>query len=1054
MKPRPDCGIFIIMPRFFHTPIFIYAAVLGVLAAFPAMPARAQEQPSAQMPAAVPATLTEALQTLPLNWDTREKGVLFWVVLPYTVSLPRPVQNDVLGFPITVSGGTIYGSAPPPQNPAPLQAERRGDFRVQDIAAHFDRQMVSARTITAFVPNLTTVLATHLPEPDFYANSSRGEKLRRLESTLSAAQWKLLGSSAGLGASDLRPAQKKIWEALLPESGSWTKRRNISGMTYQTIVDQSTPPLVLTQAQKAGTRLVLSRRLDWYFAKLKGGIAYAGQPLSGPEGTDTLVWEEAFSSPIMGKQDTAFGAALKAVVPNTAKLSQLDYASSVLDAGFVLTKVKNVGEVIQQIKQKTGVDLYCDPRYRDLPIYTKGGEQTVRAGDLLEAVARSVCGTFRRVFDKNANNAAAYILTDDIEGLGTRQARIAEWLQAAQIRREAELRETQAALSKTNIGDYVAWNQDNFFAPSRSLEQRIDAYRAGKEAPTALDKSSGARDSGLWVPVEDLPVSVQNSIALQAADYNKRVQDEAQKEQTFRFYDSPLRTDRVQLHVKTRMDFIIPGVGHVEAGFGSGSFPQELLPDPPPAPYVPASKPASNAQTPPPLRLTQVEGNTYALLIALPQTAGEIIQAVAAAKAHGFNQLWVEMPVEMSIGDALPLLSQTIVQAKSGGLKVQAVVPVLRRPAGAAPDLPRAINVLGETMTKWATRRAQQILLDTGNNRSGFDGDAMRLYKVSLENALRQKSRGDFLDTGDPRVEAALLSDLTALARTPGLAGMVACDLSAPGSNGDVSFLFLNREAQSAAEVFGYTDSARLHFLRENGIDPVDLSVLPDGVVASPLAWAVGPYPSVFLPQMPDFGPDASRRTINTVPASNLGAKDAWGLWNAFRKTQADLFWSRLQKACANAAPNVPLMRQNEYRRVVLSSVPVRLSATGPYDKMVPPVSVSAVKPPNTPVKSPSLTPKEAAASYLIRVRQRTSEAFLTVRYDASPAEAFLQPFDKGAQGFVDLLAAYLQPYQGGWDGMVIDLSEMPLDTALPLLQNVFVHPAQAKTASAPLKKP
>ena len=48
-----------------------------------------------------------------------------------------------------------------------------------------------------------------------------------------------------------------------------------------------------------------------------------------------------------------------------------------------------------------------------------------------------------------------------------------------------------------------------------------------------------------------------------------------------------------------------------------------------------------------------------------------------------------------------------------------------------------------------------------------------------------------------------------------------------------------------------------------------------------------------------------------------------------------------------------------------------------------------------------------------------------------------MQPFDRTPQGFSGLLSQALQPYQNKWDGLVIDLSGVPLDEALPLLQSI-----------------
>ena len=990
---------------------FLTRFVLPLTCAVCVAPVWAQEK------IAQPVSLTEALQTLPLNWDTSKKGVLLWVLIPNEAEPARLKQ------------GNGFGSIAPPK---PMQPERNGVFRVQDIAARFDRHMVSARTVTAFAPTLTTILATRLPAPDFYAGLTRREKLRRLEAKLTEAQWRILGSPAGLGVADLQPAQKKLWASLLPSTFFLTKRRTEDGpLGIGVRIMQPDTPVSLSPAQQAGTRLVLSRHLDWHFVDTKGEMINLGSSVVGEERTEIQTKENLS---YLNPQKTLFGASLKEVVPDYAKPSQLAYDSSTLDAGVVLANAKTLGDLINLVKQKTGAALFCDVRYRDLLFQVKGGDQTVRAGDALQAVALAVSGTFRKVDD---GKTSAYVLTDDVEGLGTRQARISEWMQAAVMASEAETQKTEIALGKANIGNYIAWAGDEPNEPSGALSQRIEAYRAGKEAPVVPDKLPGNDYSnrnriGLWVPSTDLPASAQATVRQQSQTYNKRIQEQAATETRFPVENAPIRTDVVQLHVNTRMAFVIPGVGRVDVPLNSdGSYPQDLLPSPDPA-AIAALQKSQKPKPVPPFRLTQTGGNLRALLVALPLNKSGVTDAVMAAKAHGFNQLWVELP---EAGTKPAFLTETIAEAKAKGMKVQVVVPILRRSANLSPDLPRDHNMVGETMSEWATRRMGRAAPDLHQSDAPFNSYVRRQVAVSQTNASRQKKRGDFLDANDGGVESAILSDLLVLSRTPDLAGIVACDLVSPGSDGYTLPLFFDQGVQSLVEDFGYTPTSRLRFLQETGIDPVDLSPLPGlgGELPriSGLSYGDGEAPRLTLPQMLDYGLAIGEGgTVNGAAVRDLGAKNGLRLWNAFREAQSDLWWNRLQKRYTAASPNVPLLRQNENRRATLREAPIGLSWTG--------ATRTQNRPPDESVPVPS---------------QKSRPALFTFRYDPHPKEAFFEHFGRGAQGFSALLGQYLQPYQSGWDGLVIDLSVLPLDEALPLLQGLPADPnAPVSVINVPLQ--
>ena len=1024
--------------------------LLGAAAiAAPSAPVRAQP-PASQSPGtfagSLPATLTSALKTLPLDWDAREKGVLLWVGIAPEAEPLRLSRRP--GFMQKLS--------------EPLPPASNGSYRLPDIAARFDRRIVRAGKVTVLAPTETTVLATRLPVPDVYAGLSFAEKMSRLQKTLSQAQWQRITSPQGLGIGDLKNNQRAIFAALLPDPLIVT--RTVSQKDRMVHIN-SAPPISLTPAQRTNVRLIFYRTLSWSFTTAgsnSGEVSIGSNPAAEPEGTETLTLVNSYPSPF-DPDATLFGVKVKSVVPAFAKPSDIDYANSALDKTVICSQEQTVGELINLIKEKTGASLFCDIRYQNLPVYTRGGEQAARAGDALQAIALAVSGTYRKV--SGTGSRAAYVLTDDLEGLGTRQARIAEWAQAAYAQKAADDAKEEAATPKNftqTVGDYVGWRNGDAGAATGALAQKIDDYRTGKLASATVDgktdeKSRGAH--GLWVSVEDLPAPSQKAIAQSIADWNERLkqsaQTNAQRNDPFtgrpNVFDLPLREDKVLLQVQTSMGFLIDGLGFVEAqnrgdydsrrsllppsrvaGIVSPSFPPVAVRRPAPA------KPAPQAKA---FALNAVPGAVHALLVALPQTEEGVQKAVSAAKAHGFNQLWVEMPVDTD--NAAKSLQSVIAAAEAGGLRVQAVVRVLRRSSKNETDLPRDVNILGETLTQWAER-----IVSTGRDTAPTnDFGWAHVREAVVLTAQKQKRQGDFLDTAVPAVEDAIVSQLKTLAQTPHLAGIVVRDFAAPGSEGSPLTRYPN-EAQSAAGNFGYTEARRFAFLQQTGVDPVDLSPLTGGRLTF---GGFAMQANLQLPQFADYGRGGSSFSINGASGDTLGAKKTGEVWDTFRRNEADLFWRRLQTQYRTAAPDVFLLGQNTDN----GDGPASLFWAGVWDKPAPV--------PDTPKKQDSnaATNKVNNTTLLQQAQQKSSHPVLIFRYDPTLKSIFggiivnssKKPEAEGpeaaARKFSQTLEAYLASHQEGWDGLVIDLSTMPLDDALPLLSGL----PQGTNAPVPVQK-
>ena len=114
---------------------------------------------------------------------------------------------------------------------------------------------------------------------------------------------------------------------------------------------------------------------------------------------------------------------LKAETANVAKEGDLIWSRRNLEHGTSLEGIKTVDDLVTRLAAATGLELYADPRYGALPVLLIGDlKKPAAAGDMMQALALCVCGTWRQV-------GSAYVLTDDVLGLGTRRAALQESVQ-------------------------------------------------------------------------------------------------------------------------------------------------------------------------------------------------------------------------------------------------------------------------------------------------------------------------------------------------------------------------------------------------------------------------------------------------------------------------------------------------------------------------------------------------------------------------------------------------------------------------------------------------
>ena len=756
------------------------------------------------------------------------------------------------------------------------------------------------------------------------------------------AQWRLLGSARGLGIGDVEGQQRRLFAAALPDPFPLQKSRMYAGHTSS---GNGEKPLVLSPQQRLATRLRLHRAAELTLATAdgKGGMRLDNLRSARPGLADDT---ETFT---MGREtgeehlSDVYGVRLWDEVPSRPKPGHLAFEIPALNAMAPLAGAGTVGDLVRLAATSARLELHADARVAKLPVWVRG--ERARAGDVLRALSLAVTGTWRKV------GPAAYVLTDDLVGTVARKALLIDWYRDAEPQARAQQQAAETKLLAAQPTQYVGFASDDPFALSPAV---LAAFEANLRKPL----SPGRPYTPIQVPLTDLSPATRAYIRDWLALMAKQVPAEGVTPR----YDY----DRAYVDVKLRLSYVVPDVGVVDdTGAHFYSLNARLF-QPTPT-FLP---PAEGAPvTLPPFA-------TRAALVA-PKTADEAGRAARAACARGFTQLWVDIPAT----GGPDLLRAALAVGKEHGLSVCAVVALLRQPRDDAESAEAAAdrNPLNETSSDYARRRAAAPgAAGQYPHRKEFYADA---------------AGWDWLRSDTPTTAEPVKRRLAEIARTPGLAGLVLHDTAAPG--------YADRIGQVVPEAgagydFGYTQELRLAFLRQEGVDPVDLQTA---------------YYYARIEVKPPFFPGYPVRAwFSPGPAANARAADPLARWKELRREANARLLAATFTSLRAARPDLPvLVRVGE----PLPNLGAGGSGWyGSWDR--------ADAPPALPASfDPARTAAQAA-----RAQSRRVLLNATVQKWAG-----ISPALSALSGVVGR--------DGDWDGLVLDLSGMAVDDALPLLEKL-----------------
>lgn len=599
--------------------------------------------------------------------------------------------------------------------------------------------------LTVLAPRHMVILDAGLKDtPNLYDGLPLQSKIVYLMSTLTPQQWQV-ASTDGIGFADLNQDQRLVFKSILPTSYRWIAEEfDKDGQSEHQVGAGD-----LTPDEISRIRIHFFRELSFY-VRLQNLDGYTGALAQSFDrhGPGEIVYRHDWKQAQSG--DSLYGVQIRKVLPNRLKPSDLDYGGSRLDKPVDVPAKANVQDLLRLVSQSAGIDLVADPRFGWRSTEFKGGP--VRSGDLLQALALTLTGTFRKVGE-------TYVLTSDLEGLGTRFARIGAWATAIRDKVREREAEWQRAIAKSSGFAKVGFAANDPFAPNDAVRKWTADHlgRAGLE----------------MMPFADLPPNLQELLRRAA----KRV---AQSQ--------PIQIDQAGPVEDVMWNFVLPDGKQIE--WEDSSLNTEVLattsshdwktdpPEPVKPLALPAGKPASLA-----IRTDD------------PQAAADV---AAAAARYGFRELWLQTAEPKCLDAA-------IAQGQKSGVAVRLLVRPWEAAASALPTDPDR-TIFGDTAPQAAVRRSREPRWE----------DATEYPKVpTMPVSLT-------IGPDDPSTSRRWAA-FAALGNRPGLGGVVLCDTEPLGYEPAPTRVMYYERPLAAEGALGYSAATRQRFLAQNSLDPIDI---------------------------------------------------------------------------------------------------------------------------------------------------------------------------------------------------------------------------------------
>ena len=684
--------------------------------------------------------------------------------------------------------------------------EKKADTVNRAILA-FDRSSRDFGGVMAIGPNTYTELETDFSRANAFADMPPTEAFTLLMASLDDKQRDALMGKAGLGLSDLTtPEQKQIFQALLPDDDVTLSLRGEPE-------DGPGKDVGNLREKASSVRLRVGQEISIQ-VEMKGQEYGRSDVPTTPVKDGPKVYDLS-SYAVYNNKEKVNGVTIRRDVPNHLKIADLNYNAPALQAVIPIQDLKTVGDLIARVAKQTRIELYCDPNYEKQALtWVVSGKSSATASEMLRALAFCVAGTYRKV-------GTAFVLTDDLMGVGTRRQMIRDFEEECDSLRQQAVQDAekklkanpaQKNLKLSGFNDPLAMTpeQEKFKGDPTKISDIIDTF-------SAL--------GGASLPFEKLTPKQQEAVQAYEKTLTERKPEAGDEALTA---DSQPDFDK-NFHVlrKLAIQMVITGLdGVVATDFGL-----ELMPLFRPEfkmPEIPADALKEYQNLP---KWTDT-AKKYArrAVICKPHTTADVDASLVRIKAMGFNQMWLVVfqdgkaripgtgfPLDPACDAKVDILAYAIAEGKKKGITVCPMVNALAWGADAPKDA-CLLTLRGEDSAQSALRRSKIMASQPASPYAEFI--------PKTKNA--PPSPELWVDPTQPTTQAALKGLFQAIAARVGAGDCVCRDLTPAGFSGaEMNFdsPFFPRHYDS----MGYNEVLRLAFLKKNHCDPVDISISPFG---------------------------------------------------------------------------------------------------------------------------------------------------------------------------------------------------------------------------------
>ncbi len=643
------------------------------------------------------------------------------------------------------------------------------------IAGAFGEITPSFGVVTAVVPATMVLLNTQPDPPNPAKDLNAMVGFNMLAASLDDNQWKMLTSEHGLGLSDLTDeAQREVFHALFNHGHLWIGSEDPA--LYGVPEEQRTDVRDVTD-QIDAVRIRLGQTTSIYLHDRKGKTLYFGG--DRPDAASRLHTYH----PKMPAAQSEHAVTLRAATPNTPKSGDLDLDSKAFQIPVSVAGLKTVSDLVTRIGQTTKLELYADPHYVGKTLTITGPAATASAEDLLQAVCLCVTGTFRKI-------GPAYVLTDDLIGVGVRRRHLQDW--------ESKAFNDMMSLQR-NANKILLRNRGS---EARSLPTFGDSLAATPEEMAAIPDAPGmpgVPNMRNTFPFANLTPAQKMWMRQVAADYD----DKHHTDKLPGYLDGDDigdadLTHNVDFDVNYQVQFLLPSMSapvstNLQGGLWMLFFPGDT---PETRRDYAELHTKELAKLPPALPLSAALNlGRIRAVVGKPRTAADVDALVAAMQKLKLNALILDAysdgvnHVAASAAHRPDILTEAVNKTRGTGIAVFADLSLLAW-GQEPPDGVRDLTIDGQTS------RQAAVAANRGTENENFDDAGNPVPFVAPPVRVSPAA---------PGVQDALASAVRQFAAVPGLTGFVWEDAD---SDGDL----------------GYTPSMRLAFLRAAHTDPVDIT--------------------------------------------------------------------------------------------------------------------------------------------------------------------------------------------------------------------------------------